>query len=72
MHGVPPAGSPGRLRPFKEYKAEEIILNVIMTFFCGLSPRTLVASPVTIVPYHLYALAGKFPLQGIPGNRNAP
>jgi len=28
--------------------------------------------PVAIVPYYLYVIVGKFPVQLIPGHRNAP
>jgi hypothetical protein len=49
----------------------EIILIVIMTLFWALPPP-LWHPPVAIVPYYLYAIAEKFPVQVMPGHRNAP
>jgi hypothetical protein len=37
----------------------------------GSAPAS-VAPPVAIVPYYLYAVVEKFPVQGMPGHRNAP
>jgi hypothetical protein len=43
----------------------------IMTLFWALIPP-LWHPPVAIVPYYLYAIVEKFPVQLMPGHRNAP
>ena len=35
-------------------------------------PPPLWHPPIAIVPYDLYAIAGKFPVSVMPGHRNAP
>jgi hypothetical protein len=42
-----------------------------MTLFWALPPP-LWHPPVAIAPYYLYAIAGKFSVQLMPGHRNAP
>ena len=45
------------------------ILQKAMTLFWAQPPDY---PPVAIVPYYLYAIAGKFSVQLMPGHRNAP
>jgi hypothetical protein len=49
----------------------EIIQIVIMTLFQALPPP-LWHLPVAIVLYYVYAIVEKFPVQLMPGHRNAP